>query len=147
MKNVLYLLMAFGLLTSGNRAAQTLLWESLVDDTVNNFSSPRGVELTGDGVLDIVVGGGVEPAPSAYGVTAFDGATGDELWHVPARNQMFGSPNFLDVTGDGVPDVFIGGREAQFYAINGATGALIWEFYSDEDLAITHPSDLGYWNF
>ena len=107
-------------------------WSSFVD-SVNCFSSPRVAELTGDEVLDIVVGAGLEDSVRNNGVLAFDGASGELLWHVNGRNQMYGSAIFYDITDDGTPEVFIGGRQAQLYAINGKTGTLEWEFYPEGD--------------
>lgn len=102
-------------------------------DMVNCFSSPRAADLNSDGVLDIVVGAGLEDSVRTNGVLAFDGANGDLLWRVEARNQMYGSALLYDISGDGTADVFIGGRQAQLYAINGATGDIIWEYYPEGD--------------
>ena len=99
---------------------------------VGTTSSPRVADLNGDGVLDIVLGaGGEEFSNTEYGVLALDGATGDLLWKIPARNQVVGSAMFRDITGDGIEDVFIGGRSAQLMAIDGREGSIIWEFLGD----------------
>lgn len=99
-------------------------------DTANIFSSPRFSDLNKDGVKDIVLGGGVEGVPSSNGVIALDGSNGEVLWNLPCRTQIYTSALFQDVSGDGVPDVFIGGRAATYYCINGASGELIWQFFS-----------------
>ena len=52
------------------------------------------------------------------------------LWHIPTQTQTYTSALFQDVTGDGTDDVFIGGRAASFFAINGRTGEVIWESYN-----------------
>lgn len=93
----------------------------------NTFSSPRVVDLNGDGYADVVVGCGRELADTSDGVFAFDGLTGGILWSTEARSQIFGSPIFHDITGDGVPEVFIGGRRSQFYCIDGSSGDILWE--------------------
>ncbi|MEM6378183.1 MAG: PQQ-binding-like beta-propeller repeat protein [Bacteroidota bacterium] len=96
---------------------------------VGTFSSPRVSDLNQDGTDDIVLGAGrleFESCDSA--VIAMDGKTGKMLWNVPAKDQVFGSAMFLDVTGDGIAEVFIGGRSAELIAINGATGAVVWRF-------------------
>ena len=93
-------------------------------------------------------GGGREFAQTEYGVIAIDGKNGELLWSVPARNQVIGSPVFEDINEDGTPDVFIGGRSAILYAINGKTGDLFWEFlpsYEGMDI-INDPSILNFYS-
>lgn len=102
---------------------------------IGTFSSPRVADLNGDGVGDIVLGAGREEFKACdSAVFALDGKTGEMLWNVSAIDQVFGSANLKDITGDGVMDVFISGRSAELQAINGKTGAVIWRF-SDPDLA------------
>jgi len=72
--------------------------------------------LTGDTIMDIVVGGGEEGVPTSYGMMAFDGATGNMLWNVSANDEVFGSAVFQDITNDGIKDVFMGGRTCKCYA-------------------------------
>ncbi len=108
-------------------------WQKVIEK-VGTLSSLRAVDLTGDGVKDIVLGAGkVEFQPTDSAVIALNGVNGDLLWLVPARDQIFGSPSFLDISGDGTPDVFIGGRSAEFMAINGRTGQIIWEYFPQGD--------------
>lgn len=110
--------------TPENRPWQTTL------PGVTSQSSPRATDLTGDGTADVVLGaGGPEWSPTEAGVVALDGADGHLLWHRPARNQVVGSALFQDITGDGTPDVFIGGRSAELQAIDGKSGALLWKFF------------------
>lgn len=123
-------------------------WQAEIED-IGSASSPRAIDLTGDGVLDIVMGGGGrEFANTEYGVIALDGVNGKLLWNVPARNQVIGSPVFHDINEDGTPDVIIGGRTAILYAINGKTGELLWEFmpsYPGIDI-VNDPSILNFYN-
>ena len=99
---------------------------------VGTNSSPRTVDLNGDGILDIVLGaGGEEYDTTDYAVMALDGRNGKLLWRVSGPNQVVGSAVFKDITQDGVPDVFIGGRTAQLYAIDGRTGKILWQFLHD----------------
>jgi hypothetical protein len=113
---------------------------------VGTYSSPRVADLNGDGVLDIIMGaGGREDHPSDTAVIALDGATGKVLWTLPGVNQYVGSAQFKDITNDGVPDVFIGGRWGQLAAINGATGKLLWTFFSQR--TGPNPADSGWYNF
>lgn len=110
-------------------------------------SSPRPVDLNNDGVLDLVVGGGgSEFVNTDYGVIAVDGSDGELLWKVGTWNQVVSSPVFKDITSDGTPDVFIGGRSAIFMAIDGSNGNVIWQYLSyqpEMDLI----NDTSYLNF
>lgn len=109
-------------------------------------SSPRVADLTGDGVQDIVLGGGgQEWVHSDSAVLAFDGTDGHMLWHTPGRNQVFGSATFLDINRDHTPDVIIGGRSAELQAIDGKTGRLLWEFFKSTD-SMAHKR-AGWFNF
>lgn len=95
-------------------------------------SSPRVTDLTGDGVKDIVFGTGkLEMMETDIGIVALNGATGETLWTLPAHDQVFGSANLLDITGNGVNDVIINGRAAILIAVSGKSGEIIWEFLPD----------------
>ncbi|WP_276366007.1 PQQ-binding-like beta-propeller repeat protein [Chryseolinea sp. H1M3-3] len=96
---------------------------------IGTFSSPRVTDVTGDGVGDVIVGAGREEFQACdSAVIAIDGRNGKMLWHVKAKDQIFGSAALKDLTGDGVNDVIINGRSAEFMAINGKTGKVIWRF-------------------
>ena len=62
------------------------------------------------------------------GILAFDGKSGNLLWKQESVDQVFGSATFCDVTGDKIKDILIGGRSPQLKAINGKSGALIWDY-------------------
>lgn len=97
-------------------------WVQDIPD-IGSLSSPRAVDLTNDGILDIVMGGGgPEFASTEYGVFALDGKDG-----------VIGSPVFRDLNEDEIPDVIIGGRSSILYAINGKNGELFWEYMPDHD--------------
>ncbi len=94
------------------------------------LSSPRAADLNQDGIKDLIIGcSKKEFQPLDSGIMAINGATGKILWKVNARDQMFGSANFLDINRDGVPDVIIGGRAAELKAINGKNGKVLWAFF------------------
>src|SRR5215218_917157 len=100
---------------------------------IGSQSSPRTADLNNDGVLDIVMGAGKnEFQKSDMGIVAFDGKSGNLLWKQEAPDQVFGSATFCDINGDGVKDIFIGGRSPQLKAIDGKTGALLWEYKYDQ---------------
>lgn len=120
-------------------------WLRYIENT-GTYSSPRMIDLNNDGILDIIIGaGGKEEAHSDTAVIALDGATGQTLWTISGSNQYVGSAIFSDITGDAIPDIFIGGRWAQLGAINGATGKFVWSFFPER----TKPdgSDGGWYNF
>lgn len=99
---------------------------------IGSQSSPRATDLNKDGTLDIVMGAGKnEYQKCDMGIIAIDGQTGELLWKQEASDQVFGSATFVDVNGDGVKDIFIGGRSPQLKAIDGKSGALLWEFKAD----------------
>ncbi len=113
---------------------------------LGTFSSPRCIDLNGDKVLDIILGAGREEFQACdSAIIAMDGASGKLLWHVPAIDQIFGSAIFLDVTGDEIPEVFIGGRSAELFCIDGAGGEIIWNFRSANN--VLDMREEGWFNF
>ncbi len=71
-------------------------WSSTLPG-IGSSSSPRLTDLTGDGVLNIVLGTGrQELLASDTAVIALDGATGQLLWHVAARDQIVGSATLFE---------------------------------------------------
>ncbi|MEM6268145.1 MAG: PQQ-binding-like beta-propeller repeat protein [Bacteroidota bacterium] len=131
------------LLLAQTAGAQTPQWSQAMD-SVSLFSSPVAVDLNQDGVRDIVVGGGIEGLPTRTAVMALDGSTGQRLWQLPAPDQIFGTALTRDINGDQVADIFIGGRSALFWAVDGATGNKIWEFWPD---SLGPPSAAGWLQF
>lgn len=126
-----------------NVHGQTSLWRYQMDSTMV-FSSPRFTDLNGDGVLDVVVGAGMESVAVSHGIVALDGANGALLWKIPTSTQIYTSALFQDISGDGIADVFVGGRAASYYAINGATGEIIWEFFEGNE---SESRKAGFLNF
>lgn len=118
-------------------------WE-ISRDSTSAFGSPVARDLNQDGVLDIIIGCGLELEASRTGVLALNGKNGQTLWALPAPAQMYSQPLFLDITGDGTEEVFLAGRFGQFFAVNGASGEQIWSFFED---SILYAIDSGFYNF
>ena len=122
--------------------AQSTNWQAFTD-SIPSLSSPRACDLNGDGIKDIVIGGGTDGVFSNNGIMAYNGLNGNLLWKRSSRNEVFGSAIFQDITGDGVKDVIIPGRQAQLLAINGTNGSLLWDYFPYG----TNPADSGLYNF
>ena len=128
------------------RAPEINTWSTTLPG-IGTSSSPRLTDLTGDGVLDVILGTGrQELQASDTAVIALDGTSGELLWHVTARDQIVGSAALYDVTDDGVDEVFIGGRQAELMAIDGAHGTVLWEFYAAGD-SLDPGTAAGWYNF
>lgn len=117
------------------RKKSELVWDKNFP-RIGSQSSPRASDLNGDGVLDIIIGAGEnEYQHSKQGILALNGVNGELLWQQEAEDQVYGSPTLYDVNGDGVDDVFIGGRSPHFKALDGRTGKILWEYkfrYEDD---------------
>jgi hypothetical protein len=113
---------------------------------IDSYSSIRTVDLNHDGTLDIIIGAGAkENSHTDSAVIAMDGKNLKILWMAPGRNQYVGSAIFKDINKDNVPDIFIGGRWAEFKVISGNNGKVIWEFLPDRK--DQNPADSGWFNF
>ncbi len=115
---------------------------------IGSQSSPRAADLNEDGTLDIVMGAGKnEYQHSKQGVIALDGKTGELLWEQEAPDQVYGSATFCDITGDGIKDIFIGGRSPHLTALNGKTGAVLWTYrYQYQDDAVLQYARFNFQN-
>src|SRR5688572_29214289 len=102
------------------------------------FYAPRVADLDDDGVLEVLLAGGNE-TPAFGEVMALNAKTGTARWHTTADAELYSSPVVLDVTGDGVKAVFVGGRMAAFIAVDGASGDVLWRFEDDRT-----PDDYSY---
>lgn len=113
-------------------SAQNTRWKIQVD-SANIFSSPRFTDLNNDGVKDVVVGAGIEGKSVSNGILSINGNDGSILWQIATQTQIYTSALFQDISGDSIQDVFIAGRAGSLYAINGATGEIIWQFWKGTD--------------
>ncbi len=114
-------------------AQSQVIW-SVKRDSAISSASPRLIDLTGDKILDVVLSDGIEADTNGH-ISAFNGLDGSLLWSVNVKGDLYGSALFYDVSGEGVPDVFAGGRNRQFHAVNGKTGKKIWTF----DITVSPP--------
>ncbi|MCB0686717.1 MAG: PQQ-binding-like beta-propeller repeat protein [Saprospiraceae bacterium] len=120
-------------------------WSVRFED-IGTFSSPRCTDLNADGVKDIILGAGREEfEASDSAIIALDGRDGHLLWKVSGRDQIFGSATLLDINGDQIDDIIIGGRSAELKAINGSDGKLLWEFFKSRSTEA--PRKVGWYNF
>ncbi len=107
-------------------------------------SSPRLIDLNQDQILDIVMGTGRnEFQENDTAIIAFNGENGKILWTQTGTDQVVGSAVFYDITNDQIPDVFIGGRNHQLYALDGKDGSQIWKYTVQSEAFNT----LGYARF
>jgi hypothetical protein len=127
-------------LSCTRRTRSEVIWDKSFS-LIGSESSPRAADLNGDGTLDIIIGAGKnEFQHTEQGILALDGKTGNLLWQAEADDQVYGSATLYDITGDGVKDVFIGGRSPHFKALNGKTGKTLWEyvFRYEKDPVLRH---------
>ncbi len=96
-------------------------WTAAVPDAWT--CSPHLTHLDGDGVLDIVIGTGVEQMRGA--VYAVSGATGNRLWKRDLGAEAYSTPMSVDVNGDKIADVVVAGRVNDVRAFDGKTASPI----------------------
>ncbi|MBM1105208.1 FG-GAP repeat protein [Aurantibacter crassamenti] len=131
----------------GNKKKSELRWKKEFYQ-IGSQSSPRTADLNNDGILDIVIGAARgENKPTDQGVLALNGENGELLWQQDAKDQVFGSATFHDITDDGVSDIFITGRSSIFMALNGSTGEKLWEYeYQFENDSILKYAKYNFYN-
>jgi outer membrane protein assembly factor BamB len=84
---------------------------------------------------------------SEQGILALDGKTGETLWQQEAADQVYGSATLYDISGDGIKDVFIGGRSPNLKALDGKTGKVIWEYkYKYENDPVLQYAHFNFYN-
>ncbi|CAN5362337.1 hypothetical protein BH23BAC1_BH23BAC1_51690 [soil metagenome] len=145
--NLYFLLIFTFLFINCSRKKSELVWDKNLP-VIGSQSSPRAVDLNGDGILDIVMGAGKnEFQHSDQGIIAIDGKTGELLWQQEAPDQVYGAATFSDINGDGIKDIFIGGRSPNLKALDGKTGVVLWEYkYAFEDDPILKLARFNFYN-
>ena len=134
-------------LTNCTQKKSELVWDQNFY-LLGSQSSPRATDLNNDGVLDLVIGAGKnEHQYSEQGVLALNGKTGEILWQQETQDQVYASATLYDVTGDGVQDVFVGGRSPHLRALDGKTGEVLWAYqYQYEDDSILQYARFNFQN-
>ncbi len=111
-----------GVKTEGTRITAQRLWAVSLEGV--GTSSPRLVDVTGDGVLDVVTAAGVQAKSGV--VYALDGKTGATLWKAKVGEEIYATVALVDGDGDGVPDAAAGGRDFDFALWSGKDGKRLW---------------------
>lgn len=112
-------------------------------------SAFRLVDVSGDGVLDVILGFATgadgygipqvvcdiyfnSTHPCYGGIMALEGATGRELWRHYSFHEVFALNCNVDLDGDKVPDCLGAGRAGAFQAVSGRDGSLLWNYGPQE---------------
>jgi len=157
-------------------ATGAVLWTSTIYQ--NGGSVATIADATGDGIIDVVVGGLQDSYSNAGGVSCLNGSTGAVIWEynlylnysfggplvtdvdnngtmevimrldadlvclngadgtvkwtisLPCNFQAHSNPAAKDIDCDGIKEIFIYGNAQYVYSINGATGAINWQYFS-----------------
>jgi outer membrane protein assembly factor BamB len=105
----------------------SLRWEASLPNGA--FSSPRVYPATSrlnPGRSEIVIGFGREGLFG--GAIALDTEVGQQMWRAAATQEVVSSSLAVDLNNDGYDDRVIGGRHSVLFAIDGRSGARLWEF-------------------
>ena len=104
-------------------------WPKCTDTPI--WSSPAVVDVTGDGILDVIVGtNNYTPLGATWKVNAWS-ADGSPLWSTALATgaRIFSSPAVGDVTGDGRPEVAVGtieGPAGRVWLLDAVSGRALW---------------------
>lgn len=111
-----------GVTTEGSRITAHRVWAVNLEGV--GTSSPRLVDVNGDGVLDVITAAGVQGKSGL--VYALDGKTGATLWKAKVGEEIYATVGMVDVDKDGVPEMAAGGRDFDFALWSGKDGTLVW---------------------
>ena len=97
--------------------------------------SPTVCDLDGDGRLEALVPISVFDQPDKSYLIALDAITGSLVWQSAMGGASYSYPYCVDVNGDGVEDLLVGGRTMDVAALSGVDGERLWS------LAQTYPDE------
>lgn len=129
------------------------VWSRVVA-RVNSESPLRKLDVNGDGVLDVIVGYGIDemiddthgfiPRCTSLktnltdvcggGLLALNGVNGDTLWQKWTSFTIFSLKCTIDINADGQNDCVAAGRGGLILAVNGRDGNILWELKDYSDL-------------
>jgi len=102
----------------------TVLWQASIGGDAE--AAPGLYHADSDGVADVAI------AAEGGAFHVLSGRTGETLFTIPSADGDYGQRGFLappalvDVTGDGVRDVFAPGRDNWLHAVDGRSGEPLW---------------------
>ena len=107
----------------------TILWRAHQDEIFE--SSPAVANLDADGRPEVVTGSGTFRSsktgqPFGRYVSAWN-HDGSLLWRTPLPERVPGSPALGDLNCDGDLEVVVGALNGYVYALDGATGRILWD--------------------
>ncbi|XP_055547055.1 uncharacterized protein LOC129731241 [Wyeomyia smithii] len=121
---------------------------------VNSESPLRKLDVNGDGVLDVIVGYGIDemiddargsiPRCTSQktgltdmcggGLMALNGLNGDTMWQRWTSFTIFSLKCAIDINSDGQSDCVAAGRGGLILAVDGKKGNILWELKDYSDL-------------
>lgn len=112
-----------------------------------SVSSPRAIDVNGDGCRDFVFGSGNDaflgqPESNAGRAVAVDGVTNEIIWQAPGSAEVVGSATSIERQGE-PPILVFGGRYATFFAVDAATGDELWSIDTTE--ITDDPTELNFY--
>lgn len=111
-------------LSALNGSTGAVVWAS----TIYQNSGSAGViaDATGDGAIDVIVGGLQDAYANGGGVTCLNGSTGSVIWEYNhCLNYSFSAPLVTDVNSNGSMEVIMR-FDDDIACLNGANGSLLW---------------------